>query len=300
MSSKSATDQNYINGSALAFLAAILWGISGAFAQYLFEYKNVTPEFLVFIRMLISGLIFLLPFNKKVLKNNLLIWKNKKDVYSLLFYSVFGMLAVQLTYFVTIKHSNAATATVLSYLAPVLIAIYYAILEKRLPKQKEAVAISFALLGTFLIATHGDIRTLSMSLEALIWGLFAALALAAYTILPLKLLTKYSAHSIIGWSMLIGAFSLALVYPPKYQSIIWDSNTFFYIAMVIVLGTTIAFYAYLTAVKTVGAKVASLLACAEPLAASIIAVLWLNVSFTFFDWLGMIFIVSTIIILSKK
>lgn len=293
-------DQNYVHGSVLAFLAAMLWGVSGAFAQFLFQNKNVNPEFLVFTRMVISGIFFLIPLNKKMIPNNFLIWKNKKDVLSLLFYSIFGMLSVQITYFVTIKHSNAATATVLSYLAPVFIAIYYAIIERRLPATKEFVAIFFALLGTFLIATHGNLNSLSISKEALIWGIFAAMALAAYSILPIRLLNKYSANSVIGWSMLIGASALYLINKPTGVAILWDSETYIYTALVILLGTIFAFYAYLTAVKMVGAKVASLLACAEPLAASIIAVLWLNVGFTFFDWLGMMFIISTIIILSKK
>lgn len=43
------------------------------------------------------------------------------------------MLMVQYTYFAAIKHSNAATATVLQYAGPVIIAIYLAIKNKKSP-----------------------------------------------------------------------------------------------------------------------------------------------------------------------
>ena len=51
----------------------------------------------------------------------------------------------------------------------------------------------------------------------------------------------------------------------------------------IVFGTLIPFYAYLTAVKMVGAETSSLLACAEPLAAAVIGMIWLGTHFGLYD-----------------
>jgi drug/metabolite transporter (DMT)-like permease len=43
------------------------------------------------------------------------IWGNKNDSFSLIFFSILGMLGVQYTYFAAIKYGNAATATILQY-----------------------------------------------------------------------------------------------------------------------------------------------------------------------------------------
>ena len=44
----------------LVITAAMLWGVSGTVAQYLFQKKEFTPEWLVVIRLLISGIVLLI------------------------------------------------------------------------------------------------------------------------------------------------------------------------------------------------------------------------------------------------
>src|SRR5947209_17676530 len=157
-----------LQGFALAIMAAIFWGVSGAFVQFIFQRKGINTEWLVTIRLLISGLILLIIDSINKSKNIWSIWKNKADARQLLLFSLFGMLAVQYTYFAAIKYSNAASATVLQYLGPVLIAIYLAIYNRRLPLLIEVIAILLALSGTFLLVTHGNFQTLKISG----WALF--------------------------------------------------------------------------------------------------------------------------------
>jgi drug/metabolite transporter (DMT)-like permease len=285
-------------GYLLAFSAAILWGVSGTCGQYLFQHKEINAEWLVTVRLLISGIILLGISCFKKQKDLTGIWRNREDAKQLVLFGIFGMLAVQYTFFAAIKHSNAATATVLQYIAPALIACYYALKMKRLPQPFEVIAVVLALAGTFLLVTHGSIHSLSITKWALFWGLAAAVTLAYYSIQPIRLLNKYNAVVVIGWSMLIGGIALAFVHPPWKISGIWDSTTYLFAAIIILLGSIVAFYAYLTAVKLVGAKIASLLACAEPLSTAILAVIWLKVPFGISDWLGMSFILLTIFILA--
>lgn len=293
-------ENNKWSGYLLAFLAALLWGVSGACCQYLFEHKAVNAEWLVTVRLIIPGLILTVFAGVKKQPDLFTIWKNRQDILQLVIFSIFGMLGAQYTYFITIKHSNAATATVLQYLGPVLIACFYAFKLKRVPTILEFLAIFFAMAGTFLLVTHGKIGQLSISSDALGWGLISAVALAAYSVLPVRLLQKYSATVIVGWAMLIGGVTFSFVHPPWAVSGIWDVTTYLCAAFIVVFGTLVAFYAYLIAVKMIGAKTASLLACAEPLSAAIIAVIWLNVSFEMFDWLGTFFILATIMLLSIR
>lgn len=291
------TASNTFKGFVLAIIAATLWGVSGTFGQFLFEQRHINVEWLIVVRMLSAGILFLLFC---MLKNEdiKVIWKDKTDIGHLLIFSTLGMLAVQYTYFAAVKHSNAATATVIQYLGPILIAIYLALKHKRLPTFIEYLSIFLAVLGTFLLVTHGDPDTLAISDTALFLGLASAFALAFYSIYPLRLLHKYSSALVIGWAMLIGGTILSFFKAPWDIEGIWDIYSYTYIAFIILLGTLIPFYAYLTAVKIIGAQKSSLLASAEPLSATIIAVWWLQVPFTLIDWIGSLCIISTIFLLS--
>ena len=54
-------------------------------------------------------------------KNIFNIYRDKKNIFELIVFSLLGMLGCQLTYYVTIEASNASTAIVLQYTSPVLI-----------------------------------------------------------------------------------------------------------------------------------------------------------------------------------
>ena len=289
-----------LKGFTLAIIAAIMWGVSGTFAQFLFQQRGINVDWLITLRMLVSGSILLL-FAVFIEKCDLWsIWKNKKDALQLLIFSFTGMLAVQYTYFAAIKHSNAATATVLQYVGPVIIAVFLAFKYKKLPNSTEFIAIALAILGTFLLVTHGDIQSLSISGIAFFFGIASAVALAIYTLQPVRLLVKYKSSLVIGWGLFLGGMGFSLLKAPLNMGGIWDIQAYLYTAFIVVFGTLIAFYAYLTAVKIIGGQKTSLLASAEPLSATILAVLWLNVTFSGMDWLGSLCIVSTIYLLSRK
>ena len=53
------------------------------------------------------------------------LFKEKKDVISILIFSLVGIICLQFSFFKAIETSNAATATILQYLSPIFIVIYY-------------------------------------------------------------------------------------------------------------------------------------------------------------------------------
>jgi len=66
----------------------------------------------------------------------------------------------------------------------------------------------------------------------------------------------------------------------------------------VLVGEVISVYGLLKAGQFIGGQKASLLTSAEPLSATLLAVLWLGVSFQALDWLGALLIVSTVFLLS--
>ncbi|MEC5143645.1 EamA family transporter [Chitinophaga sp. 212800010-3] len=287
-------------GIILALTAAILWGVSGTCGQFLFMYRNINTEWLVTVRLLIAGILLLLIAMRRHPSEVFAIWQDKKSAAQLLVFSILGMLAVQYTFFATIKHSNAATATVLQYSGPVMIAVYMAWHSRKWPTFLEYLAIALAVAGTFLMVTHGKTDSLSISVQALGWGLASALSMAFYSIYPAQLLSRYPTPVIIGWAMVTGGTLLGFTHAPWNVSGEWDFYTLAFTAFIILLGCLVAFYAYLTAVKIIGPQTTSLLASAEPLSAAVFSLLWLKVPFTVMDWLGSLCIISTIFLLARK
>ena len=66
------------------------------------------------------------------------------------------------------------------------------------------------------------------------------------------------------------------------------------------IGTALAFTLYLQGVSDIGSVKASMIACVEPVSATIISALWLKTKFTGIDIVGLIAILTAVLLLSKK
>lgn len=287
-----------LSGMLMAVGSAIFWGISGTCAQYLFEEKNQDPSWLVTWRMILAGVILVVFSLTQEKRNAFSIWKKPTTAIKLLLFSLLGMVAVQYTYFYSISLSNAATATILQYIGPVFVLAYYAVKDRRWPIMAEFGALFFALIGTFLLVTHGSLEELVISEKAFFWGILSALALAFYTIQPVGLLRTFSPAAVTGWGMLVGGIFFSLYTQPWTFHGIWDWGTVAAMSYIVLFGTVLAFYFFLRSVTLVGATTASLLCSVEPLAAALTAVFWLGVTFLAMDWLGTLFILMTVILLT--
>lgn len=287
-----------IKGIMLVITAAMLWGVSGTVAQYLFQKKDFTPEWLVVIRLLISGVTLLILASIKGKQDIFEIWRSKDDRLKLILFSIIGMLGVQYTYFAAIKYGNAATATILQYLSPVIITFYLAIRTKKLPNLREVAAIMLAMSGTFLIITKGNIHSISISKLALFWGISSAFAAVFYTLQPRSLLTKWGSILVVGWGMLIGGIAFSFIHQPWNCNGQWSTASILAIIFVVLFGTLIAFTCFLESLKYIKPTESSVLSSAEPLSAALLSVVWLHEHLGIAEWSGTAFIIITIIILS--
>ncbi len=286
-------------GFVLGITAAFLWGITGALGQFLFQEKNMDVAWLITIRLLVSGILLLaLALYRKVPIFS--IWSTRKDTLQLVVFGLLGVLGVQYTYFAAIEQSNAATATILQYLAPIMITLYFVVRNKKIPLKNEITAILLAMVGVFLLVTHGNVSTLSITPLALFLGLSSALTMAIYTVQPKNLLQKYDSAVVIGWGMFVGGIVMGFVRAPWEVKSALDRETLYGMAFIVLLGSFAAFYFYSSATKLIGAQKTSLLATTEPLVVVLLTVVWLRTDFLWVDMLGGICIVFTILILSKK
>ena len=286
-----------VRGIVLTLVGGIFWGVGGSCGQYLFENKEVNSGLLVPIRLFAAGLLILVL--QLIRKEKIFdIWKEKRDAAETLLFALFGMMLCQYSYFTTIQYSNAGTATVLQYTGPAMILVYLCVKAKRWPKAYEIAALIFSCGGVFVLATHGDLSSLALPPEALFWGIVAAVTLVVYNLQPIRIIAKFSTLTVMGWGMTIGGIVLTAIMRPWKVSAVWDGETAAALSFIVLFGTIAAFYCYLTGVRLVGAANASLLACIEPIAATIVAAAWLKVRFTPIDLVGFALTITAVVIIS--
>ena len=284
-------------GVIFILLAAAAWGLGGVAGQFLFQFYDVGAPWLIAVRQIIAGVVFL----GYLLCRGENIWavlQDKEDRKDLLAFSFLGLLGAQFGFYYTISLCNAATATVLQYTAPIFVMLWMSWKNRCLPEGREFVGIFFALAGVFLIATHGSLDSVVLSPAALTIGIISAISLAFYAVMPFRLLQKYSTTLIIGWGQFLSGGFLCIFINPFEPSGHWDGAAVAAMVYLILGATVLSYSVFLVGLKVVGATKASLISCAEPLASIIAVVLWLKTPLTLEDLVGMTCIILTVVLLS--
>ncbi len=289
----------YLKGAVLAATGGIFWALSGTFGQFLFEKRGFDAEWLTSVRLISAGVIMLLVCAIKQRGAVFDILKQKRDLIEVILYGIIGMAGVQLTYFMAIQYSNAATGTIIQYTGSVFIVLYTAFRLLKLPNKYEVLSVFLAVAGIFILSTHGDIGNFVISKLALIWGIISAVLLAFYSIFPRRMLKKWGTLATNGWGMFVGGIMMLFIRQP------WDlgGGTLDFPAVlaaggVVIFGTVLSFFCYLEGVRIIGSSRSVLYACVEPLTAAIIGIIWFKISFGLIDWIGAALIVSTVFIIS--
>ncbi|HGA0772117.1 TPA: DMT family transporter [Streptococcus agalactiae] len=286
-------------GTMMTLAAGLAWGISGISGQYLMSH-GVHVNLLTSLRLLITG-IFLLSLARSKQKEHLVAaWKQPKFLMQVLLFSIFGLVLNQYAFLRAIHLTNAGTATVLQYMAPILILSIVCILNRQRPTSFEIIAIAMAILGTYMIATHGKLGSLAITPKGLMWGLGSAITYSIYILLPVKLIHEWGSTIVIGSGMFIGGILFSLVTKAwQYPLQINVMSILAYIG-IIGIGTIFAYTFFLKGISIVGAVKGSLLASVEPVSSVFLTVLVLGEIFYPIDLLGMLFIFLAVTLISYK
>ena len=289
-----------LRGMLLASLASSLWAISGISGEILFKQFNFSSDWLVSTRTLVSGILLfiIVVFIEK--KSILRPLKNKWDSMGIILFGVAGMYLVQYTYFKTIELSNVSFATILQFTAPFFIFIYESIKNRKLPSISTVTLLFMTILGVVFIATKGNFSNLSVSLEALLFGLVSAVMIAFYSTYPKKLLKKYGSITVVGWGMIIGSVISNVIHPIwKIQADI-NAKSIIQVIIVVILGTSIAYLIYIASLNYISSSLAGILTAFEPVLAAILSVVIFGLKFSIIELIGFVLVFVSIFILEKR
>lgn len=285
-------------GFIAAFAAGLLWGGTSPIAQFLFQHKGITSTWLVPYRLVTAGILLFLYAVLIKKEKPFEVWKDKSDGVRQVAFSILGMMGMQYSFFAAVQETNAGTATIFQYLNPAILILYFAVIYRVAPKTKEIIAVLCSISGIFLVATHGNIHELSISPKGIILGMILALTTCFYGVLPGPLLKKFPAEIICAWAMVVGGATLMIAIRPwRYEiEIDWIVIAGFF--AIVIMGTILPFCFYLAALKSAGSVYAGLLSSVEPVAATILAAVFLGTSFQMVDVVGFVLVLSTMFILN--
>ncbi|EJF00532.1 DMT family transporter [Liquorilactobacillus mali] len=286
-------DRRY--GIILAISGASFWGTSGVAVQYLYQHTAITSTWLVAMRLIGAGLLLATwahHLHCGEIKTLLL----EKSAWSeLLPFSIIGVGGSQFTYFMAVQYSNASTATVIQFLSPLFIILYTLLVKRILPKRIEIISVFVAIIGTIILVTGGHLEHLSLSTQALIWGLLAAFCTAMEVVLPNQLMQRYQTIPLTGVSMLLCGLCLL----PVFVLVPWPHLTIFewgLIVYIIIVGTLFAYLFFLASIRYIPASTTGMLGAFEPLVATILTIALLGTHLSTFSVIGgTLIILATII-----
>ncbi|MBF0752941.1 DMT family transporter [Jeotgalicoccus halotolerans] len=291
----------HVKGLIFVIIGASLWGIGGTASDYIFTTTPVDVNWYVTARLTVSGLILLSIYTLFFRRKHRTVW-NKHTVLMFAVYSIFGMTMVQYTFMAAIGFGNAAVATVLQCTGPIYI-ILYAVMKKYRPWTKtEALIIISMLAGVILIATNGNLTNLAVSPAALLFGLASGIALAYYTLHAPVLLQVIHPLQLVGGSMLAGGIIMNFIHPIWVFdfSFDWSAMQIIILVLSILLGTTLAFYLYITSMKYISSTEAGILGLLEPVSAVLTSVVLLNVGLGVYQTAGIILILGVGVFISTR
>lgn len=286
-------------GTIMVLVAGIFWGISGVSGQYLMAH-GMNINLLTSVRLIVPGLLLTAMAVISQPQHFFRAIKQPKVLGGIAVFAIIGLLMNQYAYLMAIHYTNAGTATVLQYVAPIIILAYVSLKNKQLPTLSEFFAILFAILGTFVIATHGHFDGLAMTPKGFFWGLFSAVTYSFYIILPAKLIREYGSFTVIGLGMIMGGVAFPILVNPWQYKLVLNPGNLLGLFGIIIVGTVFAYSLFLMGICIIGPVKGSLLAAIEPVSSVFFSVTVMHEIFYPMDFLGMIFIIAAVILISLR
>ena len=296
--------RRFWRGVVAALVGGAMWGFSGTCAQYLYQHYEIDPLFITWVRMLGSGILFLILLAFTQRGKLRAIAGDNRELGRLALFGIAGLFLCQFTYTTSVNATNAGTATVLQSLNTVFILAATCLMMRRAPRAMELGGLALALIATWLIATKGNLTALMIPPAGLAWGLINAASCTFYIMYPKHLFARWGSLPVTGIGMLIGGIAAVAIWglgglwgaAPVVPELGFDGVLV--LAAIVVIGTLAAFGLYLHGVSIVGSVKGGLLGTTEPASAMVFAALWLGTMFTWADWIGLVLMVAMIFLVT--
>ena len=274
-------------------LAAMMWGVIGIFTRIL-AVAGLNSIQIVAVRSIFSAVImciFIFFKDKSLFKIKL------KDIWMFIGTGVLSLTFFNFCYFNAINVLDLSIASVLLYTAPCFVMIMSAFVFKEKITKVKVLAFLIAFTGCALISSlNGE-----FNLKGVIFGLFAGLGYALYSIFARIALEKYNTYTITLYTFITSALSLLPFCDVRGIMIAsMDIAVLMWILLLAVISTVLPYILYTEGLKNISATNASIIAFAEPVTATVVGAVLFEEDITFIVCLGMLLVLTSIIMISLK
>lgn len=266
-------------GYAMVLTAATLWAVNGAVSKVILD-EGVSSLRLSEVRStgafvgLALALVVVAPRRLRVARGELPM---------LALFGVAGLAFVQWFYFVAIHRMELGVALLIQYLAPLLVALFARFVMHRPVRRRIWLALGLALVGlSFVLEIWGSADLDGIGVGA---SLLAATSYALYILVAERLIERRDAISLTTYGFLFASVFWALVQPwwtfpasvfGESASGAWGVPVWTLMTWMVVLGTIVPFGLLVGSLRFIPATRAGITAMIEPVAATVVAWLWLG------------------------
>ena len=293
--------KNFFLAVFLLTSASFFWS-GNFFAGKIAYLSDLTPFKLGFFRWLLAMLI-LLPFTYSEIIRNYNYYKK-----NILLMTFLGFLAVtvfnSLTY-ISLQTTFIINSTLMASIAPVLMIGFSWLIFKTKTTILQFTGIFLSLLGAFSIILKGNINNLFnlYFTSGDVWMFTAVVSWCLYSVLLKKIdnsISQLASLQVIVILGLLFIFPLYIIENYNTSFLPTQKIDFVIIIYVAIFASIIAFFSWNKGVSIIGPNRSSLFLHLIPVFSSIWAVSFLNEKFSFFHFIGIIFILSGIILSNIK
>ncbi len=267
-------------GLALALVSAFTFGTSGTFARSLID-AGWSAEAAVAMRVGLAAVLLAIPAAWALRGKLSVLRRNVRSV------TVFGLLAVasaQVGFFNAVRYLPIGVALLLEYLGIILVVIWMWAVHKQRPRALTVAGSIAAIAGLFLVLNLTG--NTSLNIVGVLWGLWAAIGLAAYFVLSARVDPQLPSVALASGGMTVGAVVLLalgaiglLPLRATFGQVTFAGEQTSWLVPVLGLSLVAALIAYVAgigAARILGARLSSFVGLTEVVFAVLIAWLLLD------------------------
>lgn len=282
--------------TVFVMMAACLWGMLGIFVRKITQYDIASMD-IVMLRCAGTTVCigsYGLLFDRKLFRIKL------KDTWCFIGTGIFSILFFNFCYFTTITKTSLSIAAIMLYTAPSFVMIMSALLFHEKLSVVKIIALVMAFSGcAFVSGIVGT--TVSITGTALLTGIGAGIGYALYSIFGRYALNRgYTSLSITFYTFLIGFLgTIPMTDSVHTMSVVVEHrDIWIYVVALILFATLLAYVLYTIGLKYIEAGKASIIACIEPVVATISGLIIYGEQISIWSLLGILCVVGSVVLVN--
>ncbi len=261
-------------GYAMVVSAGVCWGIMATVAKLLFRDRGVDPVILAVVR---ADLATLTLFAVLALRWPSRLRIERRDIFAAAAVGVVGLAINNFFYFQSLHLTSVATALLLQYQAPILVALYTVLVQRQPLRGRVVLAMALALLGCALVVRAYDLEVLRPNLLGVAAGLGTAVAFAFYILASRVALRRLDAWTLLTYAYLSASLAWSVLVPPwRILAQGFDPRMWGVFLAVATVGTVVPFGLFISSLRFIPPTQASIVSMLEPVVAAVAAYLILG------------------------